>query len=60
MKIIKTRTKSIINQADQAVTHIEITDINEEDQTIFTNLYVDGKLLTSGRVYGFDNFPCED
>ncbi len=59
MKITKARAKAITNQADQEVTHIEITDINEGDQAIFTNLYVDDNLLTTGRIYSFDTFPCE-
>ena len=59
MNLKKQITKTITNQLDKPATHIEITGINEEDKAIFCNLYSDEKLLVNGRVYSFDNFPCE-
>jgi len=60
MNIIKKVIKKISNKSDQGATHIEITGINEEDKAIFCNLYIDDIQFVAGRVYSFDNFPCEE
>jgi len=59
MNLKKEVTKTIVNEFDKGITHIEITAISEEDQAIFCNLYNGETMMTQGRVYPFDKFPCE-
>jgi hypothetical protein len=60
MKIEKAITKEIKNQADKNAVRIEINDIKEEDNAVFTTLYdADDKVLARNRVFTLAEFPCE-
>ena len=60
MNIDKEITKPIANEFDRGATSIQITGINEADNALFCNLYADGVLLVSNRIFSLDNLPCNE